>query len=115
MSEMNWLRRTVWEFAKRYGLELTVSVSYLNGRMRWLASYKGVETLSDGILCSDTGSGMTPGEAIDDYGDKIADKLLVEGAYSTSRREFYADKTFAECTKEEMSRYVSDYNAAIFR
>ena len=91
---------TIDEFAELHDLEMEVmerpSSLVKNPEMRYFASFKRVEVMSDGTLHGAFGDGETPREAIADYADRISGQRLAFGAYTDARREFEAPNEFLE-------------------
>lgn len=78
---------TIEEFADEHGLEMEVHErEHFND---FYAHFKNCEIKEGSMLCGTAGYGPTPESAIEDYAKKISGKLLVIGAYTGERREYY--------------------------
>lgn len=59
-------------------------------KMRYYASFKGVDVVEGQMLSSCTGNGGTEDEALSAYARQISGKCLVIGAFTPERREIWA-------------------------
>jgi hypothetical protein len=86
------------EFAEKHGFQIEIierskrAIEY--GNYRYYAHFKGIETKDGPILCSETGNGSTPLEALKDYCRHVEGKLLVKDAAGKQRQEVRADCYF---------------------
>lgn len=86
------------EFVEKHGLKMVVRERRRGQRgpdgeilEPFFASLEGVESKDGRMLCSDSGDGRTPEEAIGQYAAEIRGKRLVVNATSReNRREFEA-------------------------
>lgn len=88
-------QNTLSEFADRHGLVMVVNERPPNyvgifATNRYYASFENIEVKDENFLTSTYGDGCIPEYAIMDYCSKIRGKLLVFGAYTDKRKEFWA-------------------------
>jgi len=76
-------KMTLEEFADKHGLEMTAR----EHDWGWAADFDNAEIKDGAILISAYGKGSNPEQAISDYKNRISEKTLVIGAYTTQRKE----------------------------
>jgi len=82
-------RTTIEHFADKHKLTMSVVERQrpINDPSRYYAHFDHCEVKDGCILCSESGNGKTPEEAIANYAASIEMKLLVVNAYKKNRRE----------------------------
>ena len=80
---------TIEQFADAHNLVMEVHERNLpeNDPHRYYAHFERCDIGGDGRLIGEFGDGRTPGEAIDNYADKISLKTIVIDAHLPWRRE----------------------------
>ena len=76
-------RMTLEDFADKHNLEMIVR----EHDWGWAAAFDNIEIKDRSILISACGIGSDPEQAIADYKNRISEKTLVIGAYTTQRKE----------------------------
>lgn len=88
MHEVGGGRKSLEAFAEQHGLVMEVRERPKSfGLARYLAHFKDVEVMRDGVLVGKFGNGDTPDEAIADYARQIEGHRLAYRAYQPDRRE----------------------------
>jgi hypothetical protein len=82
----------IMEIGERTQTDLHPSIPFKSNR--FYASFKDIETKQGACLCGTHGNGGTGEEAISDYANQISGKLLVRGAFTEDRQEFYAPELY---------------------
>ena len=77
---------TLKELATLLGIQIEILYPDINGR--WYVHLKNAEIMERGCLCSATGRGNSPEEAMVDYVSRIAGTRVAIDAFSNKRREF---------------------------
>ncbi len=78
----------ILDFEKQIGYELEITERPIHsGLNRYYVSFKGGESMEDGLLVGHSGNGNTIDDALRDYCKQISCRRMVFGAYTNSRKE----------------------------
>ncbi len=82
-------KMSLQEFADRHNLVMRISERRppLENLERFIASFKNVEVVGDGVLSSLYGDGPTEEIAMQNYAKQLSHTLIAVDAYSPKRRE----------------------------